>query len=110
MSLEDARQRHKQTGRNDDCPCGSGKKYKKCHQAEDDAVISKELTRLEQEAAAELAAKAAEAAEQGESEGKVDGKGEDARKKPGQRGNAPQRGLRPSAGGKANNLPRRGAV
>jgi len=24
-------------GRNDPCPCGSGKKYKKCHLAQDEA-------------------------------------------------------------------------
>ena len=111
MTLEAARERHKTTGRNDDCPCGSGKKYKKCHQAEDDAAILAELRRLEEVAAAELAAKAAEAAEQGESEGKGEGKADDARQKPLNRaGGSPQRGLRPSAGGKPNNLPRRGAV
>jgi hypothetical protein len=106
MTLEAASERHRTTGRNDDCPCGSGKKYKKCHQAEDDTVISKELTRLEEVAAAELAAKAAEAAENGD----ADAKGDEPRKKAGQRGSAPQRGLGPSAGGKAKNLPRRGAV
>lgn len=31
------------TGRNDDCPCGSGKKYKKCHQRDDEAAASKAL-------------------------------------------------------------------
>lgn len=110
MTLEAAIERHRTTGRNDDCPCGSGKKYKKCHQAEDDALISKELHRLEEVAAAELAAKTAEAAEKGDADGKTDAKGEDPRKKAGQRGSAPQRGLRPSTGGKAKNLPRRGAV
>lgn len=109
MTLEAARERHRTTGRNDDCPCGSGKKYKKCHQAEDDALISKELARLEEAAAAELAAKAAEAAEKGDADGNTEAKGDD-RKKAGQRGGAPQRGLRPSTGGKAKNLPRRGAV
>lgn len=109
MSFETARERHKNTGRNDDCPCGSGKKYKKCHQAEDDAVISAELRRLEEAAAAELAAKAAEAAEQGEAGAKAEGRAEDPRKKPANRGAAAQ-GPRPNAVGKPNNLPRRGAV
>src|SRR5688572_32635688 len=109
MTLEAARERHKNTGRNDDCPCGSGKKYKKCHQAEDDTVISKELSRLEQAAEAELAAKAAEAAEQGDSEGKPETKGDEARKKPGNRAAAAQRGPKLGAA-KPNNLPRRGAV
>jgi tetratricopeptide (TPR) repeat protein len=35
---ENARGRFVSTGRNDPCPCGSGKKYKKCHLAEDEAV------------------------------------------------------------------------
>ena len=29
-------ERLKATGRNDNCPCGSGRKYKKCHLAEDE--------------------------------------------------------------------------
>jgi tetratricopeptide (TPR) repeat protein len=33
-----ARARLASTGRNDPCPCGSGKKYKKCHLAEDEGV------------------------------------------------------------------------
>ena len=35
--------RFKTTGRNDDCPCGSGKKYKKCHLREDEEAVSKAL-------------------------------------------------------------------
>ena len=31
------------TGRNDLCPCGSGKKYKKCHEAGDSATRSRML-------------------------------------------------------------------
>ena len=30
-----------QTGRNDPCWCGSGKKYKKCHLAADDKKLAK---------------------------------------------------------------------
>lgn len=30
-------------GRNDPCPCGSGKKYKKCCEAKDDAASAKKL-------------------------------------------------------------------
>ena len=33
-----ARERHTAAGRNDPCPCGSGKKYKKCHLAADEAA------------------------------------------------------------------------
>jgi tetratricopeptide (TPR) repeat protein len=35
----DARARLAGTGRNDACPCGSGKKYKKCHLAVDEAAL-----------------------------------------------------------------------
>ena len=35
---ENARARLAGTGRNDPCPCGSGKKYKKCHLAEDEGA------------------------------------------------------------------------
>src|ERR671925_599593 len=37
---EAARARLGATGRNDVCPCGSGKKYKKCHLAADEAAAS----------------------------------------------------------------------
>jgi tetratricopeptide (TPR) repeat protein len=40
MEQEAARTRVTETGRNDACPCGSGKKYKKCHLAEDQAAAS----------------------------------------------------------------------
>ncbi len=35
---ETARARLASTGRNEACPCGSGKKYKKCHLAEDESL------------------------------------------------------------------------
>lgn len=31
---------HLRTGRNDPCPCGSGKKYKHCHLLEDETRVS----------------------------------------------------------------------
>ena len=37
---EKARGRLAGTGRNDPCPCGSGKKYKKCHLAEDEGATA----------------------------------------------------------------------
>jgi hypothetical protein len=53
-------------GRNDACHCGSGKKYKKCHEAEDEA---KEAARLAAEQAkAEAERAAAEAAAEDEDE------------------------------------------
>ena len=42
------------TGRNEPCPCKSGKKYKKCHLEADEAAKSKELAK----AVADSAAKA----------------------------------------------------
>jgi len=36
----EARARLADTGRNDSCPCGSGKKYKKCHLAGDEAAVA----------------------------------------------------------------------
>ncbi len=45
-------ERLRQTGRNDDCPCGSGKKYKKCHLREDEDGASKALAETNAKAAA----------------------------------------------------------
>src|ERR1700690_2407895 len=39
-SPDEARARLGATGRNDACPCGSGKKYKKCHLAGDEAATA----------------------------------------------------------------------
>lgn len=52
----DALERLRGTGRNDDCPCGSGKKYKKCHLREDEDGASKALA----ESNAKIVAAAAE--------------------------------------------------
>lgn len=43
MEKNDYKLRLKHTGRNDACPCGSGKKYKKCHLEEDEASERVEL-------------------------------------------------------------------
>src|SRR5687767_7814055 len=37
-TAEASRERLASIGRNDTCPCGAGKKYKKCHLAEDEAA------------------------------------------------------------------------
>jgi len=39
------------TGRNDDCPCGSKKKYKKCHLQADEKAQSEALAKVNAEAA-----------------------------------------------------------
>jgi hypothetical protein len=49
-------------GRNDPCHCGSGKKYKKCHEASDDAKEAVELSAIQAKADADKAAADAEAA------------------------------------------------
>jgi len=54
-------------GRNDPCHCGSGKKYKKCHEAEDAAAESKALAA--QAAAREKDAEPARAPARGKSGG-----------------------------------------
>ena len=56
MPALDAQTRFKTAGRNDDCPCGSGKKYKKCHLHQDEAELSKALAVKNAEAAKEAAA------------------------------------------------------
>ena len=103
MSDSDYDVRLKTTGRNDHCPCGSGKKYKKCHWAEDERMRTATLKTLEEEAAAK-----AEASK--DTEDDVDTKGADQstqttkrqRKQPGSKGRA--------SDGKPKNLPRRSAV
>ena len=62
MPTLDAAERLKTAGRNDDCPCGSTKKYKKCHLRADEEAVSKQLAEAQAKANA-VAAKEAEAAE-----------------------------------------------
>jgi septal ring factor EnvC (AmiA/AmiB activator) len=62
MSTTEAAERLKTAGRNDDCPCGSKKKYKKCHLRADEEAVSKQLAEAQTKADA-AAAKDAEAAE-----------------------------------------------
>ncbi len=51
MPLTDPLERLKSAGRNDDCPCGSGKKYKKCHLRQDEESASKALAEANAERA-----------------------------------------------------------
>ena len=55
----------KKPGRNDLCHCGSGKKYKRCHAAQDAAAQSAELSAQADARAAAAAAAAAEAEVEG---------------------------------------------
>ncbi|MBU1863099.1 MAG: SEC-C domain-containing protein [Candidatus Omnitrophica bacterium] len=50
MDEQDFDARLKITGRNDQCPCGSGKKYKKCHLAKDETAQQKELLKQKETA------------------------------------------------------------
>ena len=106
MSDSDYEARLKTTGRNDRCPCGSGKKYKKCHLAEDEGVRTATLKALEEEAMAK--ARAAEDAEDGE--GQADTKSAD-RSTGSTRRQKKQFGSKGrTSDGKPKNIPRRGAV
>ncbi len=53
MVEADFLKRLKNTGRNDACPCGSGKKYKKCHLITDGAKRQEETAKQEEARAAE---------------------------------------------------------
>jgi septal ring factor EnvC (AmiA/AmiB activator) len=55
MADEKYKLRLKNAGRNDTCPCGSGKKYKKCHLQADEKSYSAALAKAREEAAAEAA-------------------------------------------------------
>lgn len=44
------------TGRNEPCPCGSGKKYKKCHMEADEKAQSAALSKTNEEAAKKMKA------------------------------------------------------
>ena len=47
---EAATERFKTTGRNDPCPCGSGRKYKKCHLPEDQEKEHATALKVQEEA------------------------------------------------------------
>jgi len=92
-------ERLKTTKRNDPCPCGSGRKYKKCHLEEDEAVLHAAAKK-----AAEAAAVALDAAEQSGAKNAASTSVE----RPAARQNKPS----PGAAGnpRPKNLPRRKAV
>jgi hypothetical protein len=103
MGESDYEVRLKTTGRNDRCLCGSGKKYKKCHLAEDEGTRSAALKALEADAMANPSA----AQDAG---GEADTKGSEKRTRLTKR----QERLSGSKGrgsdGIPKNIPRRGAV
>ncbi len=42
------------TGRNEPCPCGSGKKYKKCHLGADEKAESQDISKINAEATVDV--------------------------------------------------------
>ena len=102
MNASDYEQRLKTTGRNDPCPCGSGRKYKKCHLAEDEAARHKELAKAAEEREAVLEADAKTEAEEESSSGKADSK---LHRNEQQRSGHSQKGQ-----DRHTNIPRRGAI
>jgi hypothetical protein len=103
MADSDYEVRLKTTGRNDRCLCGSGKKYKKCHLAEDEGTRAATLKVLEAEAMAKpKAAKDAKGEARHEGLGQAQAVDERQKKQSGFKGRA--------SDGKPRNIPRRGAV
>jgi hypothetical protein len=111
MSDMDYEARLKATGRNDRCPCGSGKKYKKCHLAEDEGKRSAAFKSAEEEAKVAAVAKAeAEGEAEGEGDGKVAAKSTD-KNKPRTKRDRGKSGSKGQAGdAKPKNMIRRSAV
>ena len=110
MSAAGYEERLKSTGRNDTCPCGSGKKYKKCHLAEDETARSAVLKAKEEEAKAR-------AAEEAEADAEADGEKGGTDKSAGKTGKhgEPRAKAKPGAqaqgtDAKPKNIPRRGAI
>ena len=102
MNASDYAERLKNTGRNDSCPCGSGKKYKKCHLAEDEAAKHQELAKAAEEREAALTA-----AEENPDEDSDDASSKSKKKK---RGEHPHGGRARTGKDTHSNIPRRGAV
>ncbi len=92
-------ERLKTTGRNDVCPCGSGKKYKKCHLAADEAARSEENKQLAEQAEAA-------AVEEKDDDGASDSK-KGIKSKPSKFNTVPK--YRMNKGNKPSNIPRRTA-
>ncbi|MEN9581681.1 MAG: motif [Pseudomonadota bacterium] len=105
--------RLKSAKRNDECPCGSGKKYKKCHLQEDEAKLHALSLEVQRQAEAARAAELAAAEEEGDADDDSP-----AAKKNALASKSALKGKRVTAGGgkpqqggpRPNNLPRRKAV
>jgi hypothetical protein len=101
MSDNNYDERLKSTGRNDPCLCGSGKKYKKCHLAEDETKRSAARKALEEQAIARTAENA---------EAEEESSPTDKTKRPVGRHKARSESKTRATERKPSNIPRRGAV
>lgn len=101
MDPTEYKERLKKTGRNDPCPCGSGKKYKKCHLPQDESAQHEEFAKAAEERE-KNAAQAAQEEENGSDSKKLEKK---------LHHNIHEKGGKThhSSGGQKN-LPRRGAI
>jgi hypothetical protein len=93
-------------GRNDPCPCGSGKKYKKCHLPQEQAA----RTAAAKEEAAKAEAAEADADDEDEEDAAEAGEGEGADKEaapPKKKPRAERGGVRPAAGAPKPTMHRR---
>jgi hypothetical protein len=101
MNASDYTERLKTTGRNDPCPCGSGKKYKKCHLPADEAARHEELAKAAEEREA-----VASAADEGDGNDEDDTESNQTRTRDVHRHTGKTRG----GTNRHVNIPRRGAV
>ena len=99
-------ERLKSTGRNEPCPCGSGRKYKQCHMSEDEASRHAAMKKAEEERQASLAAEA----EAENEDGKSDEAGGAQRKRGPSAQDRMVGGKGRSGSDRHTNVPRRGAV
>ena len=106
MSDDSYSERLKTTKRNDPCPCGSGRKYKKCHLETDEAAqhVATQAAKAAADAAAAAAAASTEAAEPAATKKESAGGAERSTA----RENKPSRGT--AGNPRPKNLPRRKAV
>ena len=111
MNASEYNERLKTTGRNDPCPCGSGRKYKKCHLGEDEGARHADLVKAAEDREAALSSEGAQGAENaddsGDAEGRAEGKSSQSK---GRRERHQQPGRASSGRGRPANIPRRGAV
>ena len=101
-------ERLKNTKRNDPCPCGSGRKYKKCHLEADEGAQHAATQAAKAAADSAAAAAAAAAATEGAEPTPAKKESASSAERPTARENKPSRGA--AGNPRPKNLPRRKAV